>query len=275
MAETRISVPLEGSSVVSQGDVSSQAQPGVQQRASAFQNGQYVPPTERQSLHKTRLGQTLAARQAEQPVETVPVWQDHPGGQGGRFEYRQVARQAETTQATAPPQSTPANDAMSQQLGVLTDVVKLMAQQQGLIPEDTGPTMPNPAYFDFYDAEDESRYHAELESYVQQRLQSAIEPIRPALQSLQNNQEMNAQFNELMAQHGDNPDFRAVMKSALEMVADSNSAISIKDAFAYADRRDNKPGERGGRLPKALTKGKLPRFGAILLHNQLSGRSRR
>ena len=61
--------------------------------------------------------------------------------------------------------------------------------------------------------------------------------------------------------------------AALRMVAESGNQMSIKDAYAKADSQDNRPGERGGHLSRAHAKSKFPKFGQILLDNQLGGRA--
>lgn len=267
MAESiKVQVPLTGEHVTPHGEAPPQQQP---ERVSGFKDGVYQPPEGRQPLHKLRM-----PRQADQ-TQTEPVWT------GNRFEWKPVER-AEPPQATAPPpQSAPANDAVSRQISQLTDVVALMAQKQGLIPEDTGPRMPDPARFDFYDPQDEAEYHRMHKEYVdavvQQRMQAEIDPYRPMLADAQKAHDMQSQFNECVAEHGKDPNFNRVMSAALELVADSNNKLSITEAYAQADNPDNaRPGVRGNsHLPKHLTQGKFPRFGEILLHNQMSGRSRR
>ena len=161
-------VPIEGSSVSNEGSVplgETSAQP-AQLPASGFVDGVYQPPAGRASLHRVRMGASIAKQveQVEQPV--APVWQDNPGGQGGRFEYRPVERQSEPIQATSPPQqAAPVNDAISQQISQLTNAVTLLAQHQLGIEPNAGPLMPNPADFDFYDPQQEGEYHQALQKY--------------------------------------------------------------------------------------------------------------
>ena len=271
MAEQTVQVPLTGSQIVSD-----RPGPAVEQqppRESGFVGGTYQPPEGRQSLHRVRMGASIAR---QEQVEVAPQWVENKYG-AGRFEYRPVERQAEPEPSSPPQQTAQPNDAISQQISQLTNVVTVLAQRQLGIEPDTGPRMPDPAQFDFYNPEDEAQYHQALQKYVedtvQQRIQKEVEPYRPGLQNIQKQHEMESQFNELVAQHGAEPNFKTVMSQALHIAADSG--ISIKDAYAKADSRDNRPGERGGHLPKHLTQGKFPRFGEILLHNQLSGRSGR
>jgi len=254
--ETKVTVPIG----LSEGP----AQPAQEQEK---------PLWARKSLHTVRM-----PRREVQQTETAPQWVDNPGGQGGRFEYRPVERQAEPIQATSPPpQSAPANDAISQQLSQLTNAVTLLAQHQLGIEPDRGPLMPNPVDFDFYDPQQEGEYHQALQKYVeetvQQRLQSEFEPYKPVLADVQKQRDMQAQFDACVAEHGESANFRTVMSQALHMVADSGGQLSIKDAFARANSQDNKPGERGGHLSQAHAKSKFPKFGQILLDNQLSGRA--
>src|SRR5262245_12808374 len=278
MAQT-VQVPLTGSNVTPSEAAPQATQP---ERETGFVNNVYVPPASRVGIHKTRLGQSIA-KQVEQQSETAPTWVDNRNGNGGRFEHRPVERtepQPERSSPSPTPQPpTQPNDAISQQLSQLTQAVTMLAQHQLGIEPDTGPRMPDPAQFDFYDPQSEGEYHQALQKYVedtvQQRLQAEFEPYKPALTGIQKQQEMESHFNELRDTHGQEPHFRTTMMAALQMVADSNNQLSIKDAYAKADSRDNRPGERGGHLPKALTGGKFPKFGAILQHNQMSGRSGR
>src|SRR5262245_40245527 len=274
MSQT-VQVPLTGSNVIPSSD--GPAQPQQTERESGFVNNVYVPPSSRQSLHKARLGQSIA-KQVEQQTETAPQWRDNPNGQGGRFEHRPVERQAEPERSSPPPapQATQQpNDAVQHQLNQLTQAVMLLA---GVEP-DRGPKMPNAAAYDFFDPQSEGEFYQAMNEYVeavtQQRLQKEFEPYRPALTGIQKQQEMESHFNELRDAHGQEPHFRTTMKVALQMVADSNNTLTIKDAYAKADSKDNRPGERGGHLPQALRQGKFPQFGQILAHNRQTGRSNR
>jgi|SRR5262245_9934261 len=276
MGEQTVQVPLTGTNVTPSGDSPHVQQP-EREPTSGFVGGVYQPPAQRTGIHQTRLG--AFAKQAEQS-EVAPQWVDNRNGSGGKFEYRPVERQE--PERNSPPPSQPAtqpNDALTRQVGDLTAAVTLLAQHQLGIEPDTGPQMPNPAAYDFYDPQQEGEYHQALQKYVedtvQQRLQSEFEPYRPALSNIQKQQQMEAEFNELQDANRDNPNFKTTMLQALHIVADSNNQLSIKDAYAKADSRDNRPGERGGHLPKALTQGKFPRFGQIWAHNQQSGRSGR
>ena|SRR2546428_3187777 len=268
MNETTVTVPIQ-----LDGPAEQQAQPEPQ---SGFKNGVYVPPAQRVGPHQTRMGVVLA-KHVEQSESTAPVWIDNPRGGGGRFEYRPVQR-AEPI-PTAASQVAQPSDAVSQQLGVLTNTVKLLAQRQLGIEPDTGPKMPNPEAFNFYDEQETALYHKMLQDYTeavwQQRKQAELEPYLPAMDDAVRRHETDTQFKQLTAKHGDNPHFKQVMAAALQLVADSHNTISLNDAFVKANSRDNKPGERGGHLPQALTRGKLPRLGQILAHNQLTGRSGR
>src|SRR5262245_4270992 len=275
MSQT-VQVPLTGSNVIPSSD--GPAQPQQTERESGFVNNVYVPPSSRQSLHKARLGQSIA-KQVEQQTETAPQWRDNPNGQGGRFEHRPVERQAEP-EPSAPllKNSSPEpTDAVQHQLNQLTQAVMLLA---GVEP-DRGPKMPNAAAYDFFDPQSEGEFYQAMNEYVeavtQQRLQKEFEPYRPALTGIQKQQEMESHFNELRDAHGQEPHFRTTMKVALQMVADSGNTLTIKDAYAKADSRDGKPGEKNGHLPAALT-GRGKKIGQIslkdiVLHNQMSGRS--
>src|SRR5262245_39832402 len=152
---TRMTVPLTGEHVdTSHVDATPAQQP---ERQTGFVNGVYQPPEGRQSLHRIRM-----SRPPVEQVETAPVWVENRGG-GGRFEHRPVERQVEPS---SPPQPS-ASDALTKQVGDLTNVVTLLARRvAGDAVVDDGPRMPNAAMYDFFDPQSEGEFYQAMNEYV-------------------------------------------------------------------------------------------------------------
>lgn len=327
-----LKVPLTGTNVVPEGDSPAAnggaGIPGQTQPPAAPQ-----PKPARPSLHQLRMN-------APQPqvevrgefddkgrVKWVPVEQAQEQGQpddAAGVEDSIVDARGDVQQGVpdVPPltgsESQPSNDigGLQRQIQDLTQTVGLLAQMQmrGAQPEPAkpqAPTPPDPAQFDFYDAQSVAEYNrlnqAYMDAAIQYRVNAALEPHGSALQDAQ----LNAQYNGVYAQFGQDPNFKATMQSALQLVARFPS-ISIPEAYKHmastqlpsphqsaAPSQSAKPASRTITAQEAAQKAeqarKLPAsngvsgtaepalpanlrnvgaLGRIMLHNQQSGRAR-
>src|SRR5262245_34523057 len=142
---------------------------------------------------------------------------------------------------------------------------------------------------------------------VQQSIQTALAPHQGAMQTA----EYTRQYNSVLADYGNDPNFKPLMDKALQMVAKSNGQFSIPEAYdfvaasqitsplAAAPSPSAKPAQRTLTAQEAATKGaqahSLPQrngvsgaaepalpsslmnigaLGRIMLHNQQTGRAR-
>jgi hypothetical protein len=221
---------------------------------------QEKPALQRRSLHNVKMGQALF-KPAE--VETTPDWT----GRGFTFRDKPVAA------PEPPPQPVPANDAMQAQINTLTQAVQHLA---GIQPPNSGPLMPNPADYDFYDPQQEGEYHQALQEYVnavsEQKVAAAMEPHREAIAQT----ELQNLIIGCMEEFGSDQN---LLTQALQLCAESGGKLSLRDAYISAsDPTRAAPGERGNmNLPEAL-KGRGKKIGRIslrdiVIHNQLSGRA--
>ncbi len=258
MAET-VRVPIEGQHVT--------GQPGQQP-------AQEQPTWARRSLHNVKLGQTLAARQAEQ-AETAPQWvENRYGGQGGRFEFQPVVRPAEPEASPSPQYAQP----YQQQVNYMEDQPGGQQPQQQHLPQ-----APDPLSYDFYDPAETARFHADNSAYMQSqidaRVQSHLAPHMGALQEA----ELRREYNSAVERYGDDANFQQVMDTALRQCEESAKAgkrFSIIEAYQAAnDATAARPGVRGNaHLPEAFS-GRGKKIGRIslrdiVIHNQKTGRAR-
>jgi hypothetical protein len=194
----------------------------------------------------------------------------------------------------------------------LKQSMQLMAQGQLQQPQQPqGPQPPDPAEFDFDDPAQVKEFHKQNNAYiqatVQQSVQSALAPHEGAMQAA----EYTRQYNSVLADHANDPNFKPFMDKALQLVAKSGGQFSIPAAYdLVADTQITsplqaasspgvKPGQRTLTAQEAAQKAaqahSLPprngvsgagepglpvslqnvaALGRIMLHNQQTGRAR-
>jgi len=193
--------------------------------------------------------------------------------------------------------------------------MQLMAQSQlaGQQPQQPrGPEPPDPTQFDFYDAGQVKEFHRlnneYMQAMVQHSVQAALDPHRETMQSA----EYTRQYNSVLADYGNDPNFKPFMDKALQMVAKSNGRYSILEAYdlvatlqvsspqtAAQPQGYAKPGQRPLTAQEAAQKAAQARslptrngvsgaaepalpaslmdvgaLGRIMFHNQQTGRAR-
>jgi len=298
----QITVPMGGSNVVSEGEGPSR------DGASA--------PVQRKSLHTVRMTSTVA-----QP-DYKPEWKEN--GQ-----LRWVPQEAAAEEPVAeeqvvestvprgnglPDTAAQPYDALHREIAELKQTMQLMAQgQMGQQPQQpVGPQPPNPEDFDFYEPRQVAEFHrlnnAYIQATVQQSVQAALAPHEGAMESA----EYSRQYNSVLADHKDDPNFKPLMEAALNLVVQSNKRFTIPEAYGFVvssqitsphqiatPSQSVKPGQRplttqeaaqkaaqarslparngvGGAaesgLPTALMN--VNSLGRIMLHNQQTGRAR-
>src|SRR4030095_7307709 len=87
------------------------------------------------------------------------------------------------------------------------------------------------AEFDFYDPAQVKEFHKQNNAYiqatVQQSVQSALAPHEGAMQAA----EYTRQYNSVLADHVNDPNFKPFMDKALQLVAKSGGQFSIPAAY--------------------------------------------
>jgi len=294
----QITVPVGGSNVVPEGEGPS--------RDSA--------PVQRKSLHTVRM-----AAQVAQP-EYKPEWKEN--GQLRWVPQEPAAEEPaeeQVIESTVPRgsdngvQEAQPYDALHREISELKQTMQMMAQGQlaGQPQQPQGPQPPNPEDFDFYEPRQVAEFHrlnnAYIQATVQQSVQAALDPHRDAMQSA----EYTRQYNSVLADYGNDPNFKPFMDKALQMVAKSNGRFTIPDAYEWvassqitsphqaAPSPSAKPAQRTMTAQEAAQKAaqahSLPprngvsgaaepalpaslmnvgALGRIMLHNQQTGRAR-
>lgn len=247
-----LKVPLTGTNVTPEG-------PGPQPGATPTP----APPTEapaqptgRPSLHQARIPRPPAQQQEVRaefnnfgrvkwvPVEQEPAQADAvadvdnstPDAGGG----------AQAGDVDVPPQDIPVTpptaqtfDGLQQQMQQMQRTIELLAQAQlrGMQPElqkPAAPQPPDPTQFDFYDAASTAEFHrlnnAYIQATVRHEVSAALEPHGAALQDAQ----LNAQYNALAFQHGQEANFKERMGAALRLMT-KLPGVTMSQAFDAAD----------------------------------------
>lgn len=222
-----ITVPFGGSNVVSEGEGPSR-HPGDSASAPST-------PYQRKSLHTVRM-----TAQVAQP-EYKPEWKEN-----GQLKWvpsepaaEPEAAEEQVVESTVPRGNGFADngaqpepyDALHREIAELKQTMQLMAQSQLQPQQPQGPQPPNPEEFDFYDPRSVAEFHklnnAYIQATVQQSVQSALAPHQDAMQSA----EYTRQYNSVLADYGDDPNFKPFMDKALQMVAKSGGRFSIPEAY--------------------------------------------
>jgi hypothetical protein len=250
MADTKITVPIE---------IAQPAQPAQQER----------PEWARKSLHNVKMGQHVVRETAVEPQ-----WGENPDG-STRLTWRPPTPEPE------PAQPSPLDYARAQLNDLQSGVNNVMSNPNQISGSDQGEGygVPDPLQFDMWDPEQAADYNQRLNAHIAQeaarRVNDVLEPHRAAMQIAQHEND----YNQLAAEHADNPHFRDIMKAALHLMKE-DPKLSMPKAFeTAADPKNAKLGAKGNaNLPERLRTGrnvKFPKFGQILLHNLQSGRSGR
>jgi len=293
-------VPISGTNVIPEGEGPSR-------------DDAPTPLSQRKSLHTVRMASTVA-----QP-EYVPEWKENgqlkwvpsePAAQEAPVEEQHVDSPVPRGNGVAD-NGGQSYDSLRQEMAELKQAMQFMAQsQQPQQPQ--GPQPPDPAEFDFYDPGQVKEFHRRNNEYiqatVQQTVNAALDPHRDTMQAA----EYTRQYNSVLADHGNDPNFKPIMDKALQMVAKSNGQFSIPAAYELvADSQISspqvaaqpqgfaKPGQRTLTAQEAAQKAQqaqslpprngvsgaaepaLPAslmnvgaLGRIMLHNQQTGRAR-
>jgi|SRR5499426_712119 len=220
----QVTVPIGGANVVSEGEGPSR---------------DTAPPStlaQRKSLHTVRL--------STQPTpEYKPEWQEN-----GRLKW--VQEQPAEEPATAEPEQVvdspvprgndgaqaQSYEALRQEMAELKQTMQMMAQGQFQPQQPQGPQPPNPEEFDFYEPRQVAEFHQRnneyIQSMVQQSIQTALAPHQGAMQTA----EYTRQYNSVLADYGNDPNFKPLMDKALQMVAATNGQFSIPDAYDWVSK---------------------------------------
>jgi len=174
--------------------------------------------------------------QVAQP-EYEPQWKENgqlkwvPAAQAEEAAVEQVA-ESPIPRGDNGGQQPQAYDALHREIADLKQAMQAMAQgQQPQQPQ--GPQPPDPTQFDFYEPAQVKEFHRLNNEYMQaqinQSLQAALAPHQGAMQAA----EYTRQYNNVLADYGNDPNFKPLMDKALQMVASTNGAFSIPDAYDW------------------------------------------
>src|SRR5499426_4700827 len=217
----QITVPVGGSNVVQEGE-------GPPRDA--------APSTlaQRKSLHTVRLA-------APTQPDYKPEWKENGQLRWVPAEQPQEAA-AEPEQVVESPvprgndgaQQAQPYESLTREIAELKQTMQLMAQGLGGQPQQPqGPTPPDPTEFDFYEPSQVKEFHRlnneYMQAMVQQSVQTALAPHQGAMQSA----EYTRQYNSVLADYGNDPNFKPLMDKALQMVAETNGRFSIPDAYNF------------------------------------------
>ena len=214
----QITVPMGGSNVIPEGEGPSR-HPGDSASTPTL--------SQRKSLHTVRM-----TAQVAQP-EYKPEWKEN-----GQLKWVPAEAAAEEPAAEEQHLESPVprgndnggNDDIQAMRREMAELRQYMAQQQAP-QQPQGPTPPDPADFDMYEPSQVKEFHRLNNEYiqatVQQSLHAALAPHQGAMQAA----EYTRQYNSVLADYGNDPNFKPIMDKALQMVASSNGRFSIPEAY--------------------------------------------
>src|SRR5262245_52159964 len=235
-----LKVPFGGSNVIAEGE-------GPPRNGSDAQ---------RKSLHNVRIPtQTVAA-------DYQPSWDDK--GNVKWVSVPQAEPPAEEQHAEEPAsQETAAQpyDVLSKQLADLTQTVQFMAQNQfrgGQPQEPQGPQPPNPEDFDFYDPRQVKEFQQLNNTYIQQMVNQSVQAAMAPHQDTMRSAEYTRQYNNVLAEHGDNPNFKPIMDTALQLIVKSNGKFSIPEAYDFVASSQITSPQQSPALPFSQTSNAKP-----------------
>jgi len=291
----QITVPVGGSNVIPEGEGPSRDVPNPSTLA------------QRKSLHTVRLAAPTAP-------EYEPQWQEN-----GQLKWVPQAPAAEpeaeqVVESTVPRgnqyqdsggQQGQSYEALHREIAEMKQAMQFMAQgQQQQQPQ--APQPPDPSQVDWYDAAQVAEYHRQHDAYVDAKVDykvnAALDPHRETMQSA----EYTRQYNSVLADYGNDPNFKPLMDKALQMVAETNGRFSIPDAYNFIAKaqiaalspsansgqrtlnaqeaaqkaaqaktlpsRNGVSGAAEPGLPTSLRR--IDALGRIMFHNQQAGRAR-
>src|SRR5262245_14733319 len=204
--------------------------------ANVVQEGEGPPrdgsDSQRKSLHNVRIPtQTVQADYEPKwddkgNVKWVPVPQEEPAADAQGSD--ETAQQTET-QIAQP------YDVLTKQIADLTQTVQFMAQNQfrGQPQEPQGPQPPDPTEYDFYDPRQVKEFQQQNNSYIQQMVNQSVQAAMAPHQDTMRSAEYSRQYNNVLAEHGDNPNFKPIMDTALQLVAKHPQKFSIPEAYEF------------------------------------------
>ena len=222
----QIRVPVGGSNVIPEGEGpprnAPDSAPGLGQRKSLHtvrMTAQLAQPDYRPEWKENgQLKWVPSEPAAEAPAEEQHV--DSPVPRGNGFSDN------------GGEQSQP-YDALHREIAELKQTMQLMAQSQLAPQQPQGPQPPDPADFDFYEPSQVAEFHKRNNEYIQgkidQSVQAALDPHRDAMQVA----EYTRQYNSVLAEHGNDPNFKPFMDKALQQVARSNGSLTIPEAYEW------------------------------------------
>src|SRR5215510_5001616 len=214
----QMTVPIGGSNVIPEGEGPSREAP---------------PPStlaQRKSLHTVRLAAPTAP-------EYEPQWQENgqlkwvPQAPAAEPEAEQVVESTVPRGNDGAQQAQP-YEALQREMAELKQAMQFMAQGQQQPPQrPQAPQPPDPSQVDWYDAGQVAEYHRQHDAYVDAKVDykvnAAMDPHRETMQSA----EYTRQYNSVLADYGNDPNFKPIMDKALQMVAKSNGGFSIPEAY--------------------------------------------
>ena len=292
----KMTVPIGGSNVIPEGEGPSRVEPGA-------------PSTlaQRKSLHTVRLA-------APSAPEYEPQWQEN-----GQLKWVPQAAgepvEEQVVESTVPRgneypdnggQQAQSYEALHREIAEMKQAMQFMAQGQQPQQQPQAPQPPDPIQFDFYEPRSVAEFHRlnneYMQAMVQQSVQAALDPHRETMQSA----EYTRQYNSVLADYGNDPNFKPIMDKALQMVAESNGKFSIPDAYNFIAKAQiaalspsANPGQRTLNAQEAAQKAaqarslparngvsgtaepglptslrRIDALGRIMFHNQQTGRAR-
>jgi hypothetical protein len=268
MAETFL-VPLTGDSVVNQGDVSA----GIQQpvRESGFINNQYVPPAERVSLHKTRLGAAMAQAEAKAKAAT-------PAPQPSQVDVlsQQMATLTTAVSALAASQVRGMSQPQEQGAGELQNLIQHNRYSSGEPytgqQYDLAPDQPDPLNHDFFDPDSAADFHHLNSGYIEREVHRRIDAQREAQQKVSENERLQGQFHAAEAKFKRDSNYQEIMRAAIDRFADSGFKLPLEEAYLQIS---NETEARNGRRGSSYLPKDVKTLGDIMRYRQQTGRSGR
>src|SRR5262245_16082873 len=252
MAEQTVTV--YPNQAVSNASAEPQQQPAEQQQPLPGSRTIPPPPSGRQSLHRVRMGQFLAERQAAAEAAQA----------------QQAQQQAARVLVNSPEQQNTgqSNENYEQRI---SDLERYIVAQHQAGQSQEYQSQDTEQYLDPYDPQ-------QLTTLIRREIKGEIDPFRETLRSA----EWNRQYNSVLANNGDDPAFKETMHAALEIVGQTGGEVSIPDAYAHVKKESAAQAKANQvqveqELPETLRRPRRigdVRFGEIIRHNAETGRAR-
>ena len=249
------------------------APPAQEQRPeSGFANGQYVPPTERTTLHKTRLGAEMAKSAARAEAAQATQQQQSQAEALGQevASLRAQVNAFAASRLSNPPQaySAPERDA-----GTL-DQLRMHSQRSNDPYDgqqyDLAPDQPDPLDY-VYDEAAAAEFHHLNNGYIERTVQRRLEAERATQQKAAQLQDLENQYHATQARFGRDRNFDEVLQAATHIIVASGGRTTVQDAYLQAS---NEIESRSGRKGSSYLPTDLKTLGAIHAYRQQTGRAR-